>query len=406
MQEPTPAIFAGSLTRTFEYRTGGCHTTPQMRWTFSTHGMISCPVLVDQGVVYIADDQGYFSAIEARGGKLLWSFEGKHPITAICIEGNRGYIATSYDDYVDLFELDLYTGQLLHRWKDDDWQKDILPADMRENPRTAVQSLFVWDDYLILAGGTECSMLHRPTGKLFLTEHEVQMGTPFLLAPTVYQERIYGFGIINNNDSYFVVQTLPDADSYCWLTEDNASAWDMLNSEIPEERASVIPVSLCPTPTLPIVHETLFAVGTLSSEEGEDEEEEEQSEERLLALDPANGAIKWSYESRPDFLTAGSGLVFLQTERAIEALDIQTHQSRWFWNTKFTLQHHFIADSLLYVFDQRGQIIALDASTGEQRWHLERGRLKPLKANVKAVFSTIADGTLYVVAGNTLYALN
>jgi outer membrane protein assembly factor BamB len=71
---PTPAVFAGSLTLTFEYRTRGVHTSPQVRWTFSTPGTISCPVLVDQGVVYVGDNRGVLSAIDAQSGTLLWSF--------------------------------------------------------------------------------------------------------------------------------------------------------------------------------------------------------------------------------------------------------------------------------------------------------------------------------------------
>ncbi|GHO90070.1 hypothetical protein KSF_001180 [Reticulibacter mediterranei] len=53
---------------------------------------------------------------------------------------------------------------------------------------------------------------------------------------------------------------------------------------------------------------------------------------------------------------------------------------------------------MLYVV-QRGEVIwALDAATGQQRWHisLEKGGVAP---------PCIADETVFVAAGSSLYAL-
>lgn len=84
----------------------------------------------------------------------------------------------------------------------------------------------------------------------------------------------------------------------------------------------------------------------------------------------------------------------------------------------FALLHLFVADALVYVFDKLGQVSALDAQSGEQRWgwQMEGDMLEKWQEHNQAnqaslhgnqaIFSSIADGTLYVVAGDTVYALS
>lgn len=161
------------------------------------------------------------------------------------------------------------------------------------------------------------------------------------------------------------------------------------------------PITVLETQNTPIMDETLFVVGRCVDDRwGNDEYS-------LLALNSLTGETLWCYRlpARDDptnaTLVAAYGLVYLQAQHRIEAIDTQTHLPRWTWQAHVTLLHAFVADSLLYVFDKQGQITALDAHTGEQRWQTNG----PKTTANQAVFSTIADGMLYIVAGNTLYAL-
>jgi len=158
----------------------------------------------------------------------------------------------------------------------------------------------------------------------------------------------------------------------------------------------------------------------------------------LVALDPLTGALQWSYYPGSDIsqLAAASGLVFLRWEDSIEAVDVQTHRRRWSWDADVEIEsedgeesesdwsgdddataitrHFFVADGLLYVFSDPGQIIALDVQTGETQWEWQMdGAMREYWQATSpdtdeddeeacldpAAFCTIAGGTLYVVAG-------
>lgn len=392
---PTPAIFAGSLARTFEYHTAGVHYSPEIRWTWTAPGEITGPILINQGVVYLVDDHGSFSALEAASGKLLWSFQGfqgKYCEAVMCIEGNRGYVATSSNHNLDgetnLFEVDLSTGHLLCSWK--------------RGTRWGASELLVWKQFLVVTHKYETPyMIDLRTGEF--TEGNFANIGGLDYTPVVYQDTIYGLYYFNNNESVFVVQALVQNEIPCWSTwgEQDEFGWD---DENPEEQRYISPVDLNGSDSLLVANETLFAVGDLYSED----ESKDPEENLLIALDPATGRVKWSYEPGPDsILAAAAGLLFLHTKQRIEALDIQTRQSRWLRETSATVRNSFIADGLLYVLDRREQMTALDIYTGEERWQrsIEEIDIEFVRGGWPSL-SSIADGTLYLTSGRTLYALS
>lgn len=139
---PSAAIYAGSLARTYAYRTTGVREPPRLRWSFSPPAgeQITCPLLVAHQAVYVADSAGFFSALNALSGDLRWTFsteQGKGPrgwtrsvdhftsITAVCLAGPLGYVvaakSTLYKGYADftmslLTEIELASGQASHAW--------------------------------------------------------------------------------------------------------------------------------------------------------------------------------------------------------------------------------------------------------------------------------------------------
>jgi outer membrane protein assembly factor BamB len=166
---PDAATFAASAARTFEYRTTGVLTSPHVRWSFSPSPgkHISCPVLVARDVVYVGDSAGYFSALDALSGDLLWSFaadqvEGPRAcrrdsdyfsgIIATCLVGSLGYVVSAnsrlrrgYATYTSstLSQLELPSDRVLHCWDCEELlgsvgriQRDVLPFVLKEEGLT------------------------------------------------------------------------------------------------------------------------------------------------------------------------------------------------------------------------------------------------------------------------------
>jgi len=120
MDEATPsaAVYAGSFAGAYEYRTAGVPATPYIRWSFAllNEAYLCCPILAQQERIYLADSAGYFSALNTRSGKLLWSFatdwvqnpcksceDYSDGVISFCLSNARGYILTACET---LYELD------------------------------------------------------------------------------------------------------------------------------------------------------------------------------------------------------------------------------------------------------------------------------------------------------------
>lgn len=398
---PAPAVFGGSLTRTFEYRTKGVPQPPQVRWTFSASKRFSCSLLVDQGVIYLGDEQGYFSAIEASSGHLLWRFatdtvtqfaQESNPrsgVIAACLDGAIGYIATE----PMLYELDLRNGQILRSWKldYDELDYDEYDEDDSFDEKCYGSCLDVSGDLLVFFNEwrSETRILRRSTGE-WVDEHDHALNVP-----TIFDGKLYGFYMWNNNgDDLFAADDLDLlASSPVWMYSSEEDQPDPTWSIFLDE-----------THTIPILDGTIFAMGHISSDIPGREDEE-----GLLALDATTGHLKWNviYQDMVSRdcrrIAAASDLVFIGTNYGVEAVDIQAHQTRWTRETAVGTTHLFVAAPLLYVVDDEGNLSALDAQTGEPRWNWQgQGDI----LDKQATFWTIADGTLYVVAGCTLCALS
>lgn len=407
---PTPAVFGGSLARPFAYHTRGVHQSPQVRWAFPFSGNISCPLLVDLGVIYVGDWNGYFSAIQASTGDLLWSVDSstkrevsyRNPVVAACVDGTTGYISC----YEGLYELDLRTGHLVHFWNENAY-------------RFEVPEFLALSDEVVICGtrvierSSRVKIDHRDGFYLFLGGS---------LALTVHKGMVFGFTMLNNNgDMAFDTDSVfSDSSFQLWVTRERG----LVGKKIVE-------AYLLQTPTVPILDGTLFTVGKVAEDFNPWDPWDtpfslgRRTPCQVIAFAPETGAIQWRcWLSRPfdprEFhygssyppvaLAAASSLVFVRAEHWIEAVDTATHLPRWTWNSEASTAHHFVADSLLYVFDRQGRITALTIETGEERWSWQmKGEMREqwsASHERQAVFGTIADGTLYVAAGHTLYALS
>lgn len=197
---PSTAIYGGNLARTFEYHTTGVHATLYLYWSFPLRegATISCPVLVAENVVYVGDSAGFFSALDARSGDLLWCFatdwaqDRGNPnlgyefagVTAFCLTGRLGYVASSYHT---LYEVDLNIGQAISSWN-----KEAL----KMSSSYEISSL-LFSDQLVWFNDGECISRFDPaTGSI----------APRLfpcIAPIIYRhprgdsDVIYGYEVID-----------------------------------------------------------------------------------------------------------------------------------------------------------------------------------------------------------------
>lgn len=201
---PSTAIYGGNLARTFEYRTTGVHATPHLHWSFPLRegATISCPVLVAENVVYVGDSAGFFSALDARSGDLLWCFatdwaldEGTDDlrytstgVTAFCLAGRVGYVASRYHT---LYEVDLSNGQAIRSW-----DKEAL----RMRISCEISSLLFYDQLVWYPSGDgSVSRLDPATGSIatFLFSY---YGPPVIYRPPHGDcDVIYGYELIDNS---------------------------------------------------------------------------------------------------------------------------------------------------------------------------------------------------------------
>lgn len=421
---PSTAIYGGNLARTFEYRTTGVHATPHLHWSFPLQegATISCPVLVAENVVYVGDSAGFFSAIDARSGDLLWCFatdwtldEEKNDdldvrekkeipgVTAFCLAGRLGYVASVYHT---LYEVDLSNGQALRSWNGE--ALGIGPYEIEEilfSDHDDITLLLFSDQRIWFNGLWDWTFRLDPaTGSI----DRVLGGYPIMYRrPRGGSDAIYGFGYRLGD----LPAPLPPYVVYLATNISEGSPLWYLHEEDGKgayEDEGVLFRENVYADLYTMMDDLLYALYGLPSvlADGLADDDTPRHDE-LLALDPFTGVVQWRYpipksedtaSGDPLQLAATSPLIFLVTRQGVEAVDTHAHQRRWNWTSNRDERHVLIADGLLIVLDEAGQITALDAPTGQPRWNWQTEQ--PIDGWV----STIADATLYLAVGHTLCA--
>ncbi|HEY7415570.1 MAG TPA: PQQ-binding-like beta-propeller repeat protein [Ktedonobacteraceae bacterium] len=413
---PSAAIYAGSLAHTFEYRTTGIHATPHLHWSFPLKegATITCPILVAEGVVYVGDSAGFLSALDARRGDLLWCFATDwaldeenadldlvESVTAFCLAGRLAYVASNEQM---LYEVDLSNGQKLRSW-----DEEALHIS------NEISLLLFYDQLVWFNDWESISCLDPATGsiapELFLCSYPIiyhhPRGSSDVIYGTILEETNPPFGLY----SVFLAINLSLFGSSCPLdlarediSAEDATLWFTGEGDDQVEVCDEICEDL-----YTVMDETFYAVcnQVFFDDEGTATHTPPNGTRlpyELRALDPFTGAVQWRYTIPKGVsegfiqLAAASHLIFLVLSKGVEAIDTHTHQRRWKWTSNDAHWHILVADGLLFVLDEAGQITALDVLTGEQRWHWQT------EQPIKEQFSTIADATLYLVMDHTLCA--
>lgn len=444
---PTAAVYAGSLARTYEYRTMGVPILPHLGWSFVLPPgvQITCPLLVAQDRVYIADSAGFFSALDTSSGDLVWSFPtdwvevpenpssiGIQGVTAACLDGALGYVASACGT---LYELDLSTGQVVRLWHallDDEEVAKHVAQDADRRGR--IRDLFVHRGELFLivqdmwgqqsifrfhlsAEALAGQMIDRSESDFLPSMCEQANGGPDIL----FTRQDYPLVPNTEGCSQFAATALAGTapgeghrDRLLWSTNDcSPLSDDPLNPSTSKQPAKITGY------TTPVMDGVLYALASFG--EWDESKSHPIYRERLegypfsrhrhmvlLALDPQNGVVHWRVACAGRFdpfqLVAASHQLFLVAWDRVESLDVQTHQRRWTWKATFLVSHALVADGLLYVLGRDGEITALEAATGVTCWE-EWGWEWEMEGEIFPDGCTIDDGTLYFATYQALYAL-
>lgn len=402
---PSAAIYAGSPARTFEYRTVGVATTPHIRWSFPLNKgrKIRNPVLVAHNQVYVVDSDEDLYALAASSGEMLWCFSGFEftdrnqeddsddiPIIAFCLDETRGFFVPGGGKVI---ELDLSTGQMTEgvEFSHDESIQD-----------GTIYEVFVGNGQLFLVGYYDTCRLDCTNGR---RTHVVPIGASGIeegsWEPILYHDAenasdlLFGSRMVNHNgDTEIYAYDLddPSRSDLLWYANPVCAT----EGDPQDLTDSVGWFSAC-NPTL--VDDTLYAFSAEMPEQARDGEVA-----ALLALEPRSGAIKWRCDfpvgCDPFQLVATSQLVFVVSDEDVSAVDVQTSQVCWNWQATFEVEHALTADGFLYLLGAQGEIVALDAATGEWRWNFQ------VKGQISSFCSTIDDGTLYIATESALYALS
>ena len=127
----------------------------------------------------------------------------------------------------------------------------------------------------------------------------------------------------------------------------------------------------------------------------------------VVAFDPADGSRNWSVGgfARTGALAAGNETLYVSVdtgnETGVVALDAETGEQRWF-QSRTGLTFHDVGrmtatDDTLYVAASDGTLYALDRTDGTERW--------AWTPSGSPGTPTPINDSLYVTAGNTVYAL-
>jgi outer membrane protein assembly factor BamB len=478
MQQPslTPAIHAGSLARTSAFQTVGVYAPPTVQWSFTPPDtFFSTPTLVEQGVVYVGCDDGRVYALDTRTGGIRWAFathdpdpdpedvlygEEVHPeVTELCLDVDGGYAYVGSIAGV-LYEVDLATGRELRHWI----LPDLLPDETFEDD-AYITALTLDGGRLLFAVGESFervfTLLDRRTDALTILE-DFRLGIMLMTLRTAGAQMAFTVSFVGNHGEVNLwALGLPDA------THADILAHCMSVARGFDDRWEEGDVAVGDTDGyLPLVDDSLFAVGVIlhaqktqnaqeagdgKATEGEEDEEDEEDEdgepiERLLALDPDTGKVRWSCADLTDLqgyggnrtLAAAGSLVFVHLPSAgvVDAVDIHTHEVRWRYrsapafpgsvgqlirvgdtHSRIDGTELFVADGLLYLIEHVGKttkrsdgleqeymtrVFAVDALSGDLRWSWS---YPTGGTGGHELRSTIADGAIYLVAGRTLYAL-
>ncbi|HLZ57556.1 MAG TPA: PQQ-binding-like beta-propeller repeat protein [Ktedonosporobacter sp.] len=404
------ATYRGNCQRTGEYEDAGVPDLHGIAWHFQTGGPIDLTPVVADGVVLFGSADGFFYALDGKTGERRWQYPTRGRVTtpADVAEG----VVYVCDDAGTLYALDLQTGKAVWLWDNLSWPayEDMLALAPVED-REWIAFDHVLDNWPPEEMGLNCPTIYGK--KLFVMGGDLIIALSLvertvvwwqasyartLLYPAVANDILYASGLYDQSDDML----------YTLRTETGAHFWSSGASAGPglvnyEERDWVL------NPDSVAVRDNILYV---------------VSYEGIIGVDLSTGEEIWRGErgwlspnayGRETALAIGPARVYetiagldKAAPMAVSAYGRQSGKVIWRRPSELdtrTLSHSpqlrqppILAANVLYVLQKGDTCCALDAATGQERWHihLEPGMLAPV---------CVADETIFVAAGSAMYAL-
>ena len=123
----------------------GYQTIQDLKWKFKTEGKIFSSPIVQNGLVYIGSEDGYFYAINEKSGNLKWKFKTNGAVHSSSSIYNDIVYFGSFDGYY--YALNSKTGKEIWRFKTkgEHWYSEIGMWGMKPNDLLMAD---LWDFYL------------------------------------------------------------------------------------------------------------------------------------------------------------------------------------------------------------------------------------------------------------------
>jgi len=123
----------------------GYQPIQDLKWKFKTEGKIFSSPIVQNGIVYIGSEDGYFYAIDEKSGNLKWKFKTNGAVHSSASIYNDIVYFGSFDDYY--YALNSKTGKEIWRFKTkgEHWYSEIGMWGMKPSDLLMAD---LWDFYL------------------------------------------------------------------------------------------------------------------------------------------------------------------------------------------------------------------------------------------------------------------
>jgi outer membrane protein assembly factor BamB len=293
------------------------------KWEFPTGGSITAGVVVANGILYVASQDGTLYARNAGTGKALWSYPTGGPITSTpAVDNNSVFV---YSTGGIFYALNATTGKLL-------WQRSI-GADSNSSPVTANGVVYVgthYDGNLYAFNQSNGAMLWN-----FPTNYPLD-------SPAVASGIVY----VGSQNGYV----------YAVKASTGVQVWKRKTGEIVDSS--------------PAIGAGQVYIGTTAG--------------IVYSLDASTGAVTWSlqpdgYQIR-DSPAVDGGSVFIATDYGfVYAINASTGKAKWQAANGFPLRSSpAIANGVLYIGDANANgsnynVDALDTATGKLLWTADTG---------------------------------
>lgn len=341
-----------------------------IKWRFHHNGSRTGSVIVAEGTVFLASDDGYLYAIDAETGVERWRFSiGVDSVSTPAYADGRVFTATTGNAF---YALNATSGQV-------DWQ---FTAPEWEGLSDDSLSVF-WTNIHVSVYENLVMVQSAITG---LHAFEGATGVEQWRIPWDGNPKIADNMLITDSRDYNGYD--PTTATQNWTVDDDRNRRTLAVSD-----GFLVVWMGAPG------SERAFAPGST-----------------LEVLNPQTGARIWSLEDRFDYLRSAvivDDLVIVEfvgafdpTDEEVLAFDLATGQERWqvqFFGATSLINTPMIAiDDILYRLRGDNHLVAHDVATGNERWAL------PVAAPVNLGSSRLAvvDGVVFVSGDDgVLYAL-